>query len=33
MISIEELSSHELPFVRSDQEGIVEEINDRFISI
>jgi hypothetical protein len=33
MISIEELRSRDLPFVRADQEGIVEEINDRFISV
>ena len=33
MISIEELRTHDLPFVRADQEGIVEEVNDSFISI
>ncbi len=30
MIRIDELRSNDLPFVRADQEGIVEEINEAF---
>jgi len=31
MVSIEELRLRDLPFVRADQEGIVEEVNDLFV--
>ncbi|MCP9849418.1 PAS domain-containing protein [Cyanobium sp. Morenito 9A2] len=33
MLSIEDLRSQELPFVRADQEGLIEEINPRFSEV